>query len=89
MPTPTTRSGDPTEGPQAASVKRVGSRGRSADQQAQQHAMVSDESVNTAARHRLIQIAAYYRAQHRDFAAGGALADWLAAEAEVDLSLHR
>ena len=38
---------------------------------------------------RLLMIAdnAYYRAEHRGFAAGHELADWLAAEAEVDAQL--
>lgn len=37
-----------------------------------------------ADRHRAIAVAAYYRAERRGFLAGGDLADWLAAEREVD-----
>jgi Protein of unknown function (DUF2934) len=35
-------------------------------------------------RHRAIAVAAYFRAERRGFAAGGELADWLAAERELD-----
>lgn len=38
-------------------------------------------------RREMIAQAAYFRAQHRDFAPGGDLEDWLAAEAEVDGTL--
>lgn len=41
-------------------------------------------SVSAEARHAMIAMAAYYCAEHRGFAAGGELADWLAAEAEID-----
>jgi len=37
----------------------------------------------------LIAEAAYYRALRRGFGAGGAMEDWLAAEAEVDARLRR
>jgi hypothetical protein len=37
-----------------------------------------------AERHRLIGVAAYYRAERRGFAPGGAEADWLEAEADID-----
>jgi hypothetical protein len=38
----------------------------------------------TAVRHRAIAVAAYFRAERRGFAAGGDLADWLAAERDVN-----
>lgn len=38
-------------------------------------------------RHRMIEQAAYYRAQRRNFSPGGALGDWLEAEAEIDRML--
>jgi Protein of unknown function (DUF2934) len=41
-------------------------------------------SPSMAARHRAIAVAAYFRAERRGFAAGGELADWLAAERDVD-----
>lgn len=36
------------------------------------------------ARHRMIAEAAYYRAERRGFGAGDPVADWLAAEDEID-----
>ncbi|HSO07348.1 MAG TPA: DUF2934 domain-containing protein [Pelomicrobium sp.] len=41
-------------------------------------------SVTPEERYRLIQEAAYYRAEQRGFAAGHEVEDWIAAEAEVD-----
>ncbi len=38
-------------------------------------------------RTQMIQIAAYYRAEHRGFTAGSELEDWLAAEREVDVMI--
>ncbi len=38
----------------------------------------------TAEREEMICVAAYYRAEHRGFAPGGAGQDWLEAEAEID-----
>lgn len=35
-------------------------------------------------RHAMVGIAAYYRAERRGFAPGGAEADWLEAEADID-----
>ncbi len=43
--------------------------------------------VDPQQRAALIARAAYFRAQSRGFAPGGDLADWLAAEAEVDAEL--
>jgi hypothetical protein len=62
------------------------SRARS-DRDAEQMAVNADERVNEAARRQLIEEEAYCRAERRGFAPGGELADWLAAEAKVDLSL--
>ncbi len=38
-------------------------------------------------RNEMIAVAAYYRAEHRGFANGDSMEDWLAAEAEIDASL--
>lgn len=47
--------------------------------------MRSSQAMMTAEmRHHMVEEAAYYRAQRRDFSPGGELADWLEAEAEVD-----
>lgn len=40
--------------------------------------------LDPAERRRLVAEAAYYRAQHRDFAPGHELDDWLDAEAEIE-----
>jgi len=45
--------------------------------------------VDPQQRAALIARAAYFRAQHRGFAAGAEMDDWLAAEAEVDAELLR
>ncbi|HET7811305.1 MAG TPA: DUF2934 domain-containing protein [Steroidobacteraceae bacterium] len=45
--------------------------------------------VDPEQRAALIARAAYFRAQERGFAPGNELADWLAAEAEVDAELLR
>jgi hypothetical protein len=39
---------------------------------------------SAARRHAMIGVAAYYRAERRGFAPGGAEADWLEAEADID-----
>lgn len=38
-------------------------------------------------REEMIAVAAYFRAEHRSFGEGDPLADWLAAEAEIDAML--
>jgi hypothetical protein len=48
---------------------------------------IADISVSAEERQRMIREAAYYRAQRRGFAPGDAMADWLAAEAEVDCAI--
>jgi hypothetical protein len=37
-----------------------------------------------ADRHQMIEVAAYYKAEHRGFNGGDPMADWLQAEAEID-----
>ena len=50
----------------------------------------SPPTVRTAEqRRRMVEEAAYYRAQSRHFAPGHETADWLAAEAEVDQLIAR
>ena len=49
----------------------------------QQTAATSAES-----RHKMIQIAAYYRAERRNFQGGDPVADWLSGEKEVDKILN-
>jgi hypothetical protein len=41
-------------------------------------------STSPEERRRMVAEAAYYRAQHRGFAPGGELDDWIHAEAEID-----
>ncbi|MBK1643792.1 hypothetical protein CKO25_03780 [Thiocapsa imhoffii] len=42
------------------------------------------EAPSTHERHEMIALAAYYLAERRGFAPGGAQSDWLIAEAAVD-----
>lgn len=46
-------------------------------------------TISSEERHRLIAEAAYYRAERRGFANGDPVADWLAAEAEIEGRLNR
>lgn len=47
------------------------------------------QHITTAVRRQRIAELAYYRALHRGFSPGGELADWLAAENDVDISMGR
>ena len=49
--------------------------------------VIGEGAVDSGRRHRMIELAAYYRAAHRGFAGGDMLADWLAAECEIDTQL--
>jgi hypothetical protein len=67
--------------PEKASAKsRAKSRSKSATHQHD----IGDEMD----REEMISVAAYYRAEHRGFGGGDPLADWLAAEAEIDAMLN-
>lgn len=44
-------------------------------------------TATTVAREEMVRIAAYFRAERRGFAPGYEIADWLAAQAEVDASV--
>ncbi|MBI4938328.1 MAG: DUF2934 domain-containing protein [Nitrosomonadales bacterium] len=48
---------------------------------------VQKRNVSPEERYQMIAAAAYWRAERRNFAAGGALDDWIAAEAEIDALL--
>jgi hypothetical protein len=39
-------------------------------------------------REEMISVAAYFRSEHRGFEGGDSMADWLAAEAEIDAMLN-
>lgn len=45
----------------------------------------SPETIES--RHQMIEVAAYYKAEHRGFQAGDPVADWLQAEMEIDAEL--
>jgi len=49
----------------------------------------SATTITAERRHQMIEIAAYYCAERREFRDGDALADWLEAEAEVDHILEQ
>ncbi len=44
---------------------------------------------DAAKREEMISVAAYYRAESRGFAGDDSIADWLAAEAEIDAMLGK
>jgi hypothetical protein len=51
--------------------------------------MATGEKVSSAQRHRMIEEAAYLRAERRGFAGDNSKDDWLEAEAEVDARLRQ
>ncbi|MFZ5557893.1 MAG: DUF2934 domain-containing protein [Pseudomonadota bacterium] len=61
---------------------------RTARKAAPRKAPAARRSVTPEERYRLIQEAAYYRAEQRGFAAGHEIEDWIAAEAEVDAQVR-
>jgi hypothetical protein len=67
-----------------ATAARVGS----VPQTQQAGETVTRVHVDNDARRRMIEQAAYFHAEKRGFAEGGALQDWLEAEAEVDRLLR-
>jgi hypothetical protein len=76
------RSTDPSRpAPAAATAQRSRSQRRNA-------APTQRSPLSQEARHELIAVGAYLRAQARGFAAGHAEEDWLAAEEEVDALLR-
>ena len=53
-----------------------------------QPATLKNEIGDGLDREEMISVAAYYHAEHRGFSGGDRLADWLAAEAEID-AMHK
>ncbi len=47
------------------------------------------DTGNASKREEMISVAAYYRAESRGFAGDDSIADWLAAEAEIDAMLGK
>ena len=52
------------------------------------NAPVANASVSPEERYKMIAAAAYSKAEHRGFASGYALNDWIAAEKEIDRMLE-
>ena len=73
------------------SSKRVLRRGRVQDDRRDEAAEASSEIpmhlANAEERQQMIAVAAYFRAQGRNFEPGQEVEDWLAAEAEIDEKL--
>ena len=46
-------------------------------------------TMSAEPRHKMIEIAAYYRAERRHFQDGDPVADWLSGEKEIDALLNR
>ena len=53
-----------------------------------QPATLKNDIGDVLDREEMISVAAYYHAEHRGFEGGYSLADWLAAEAEID-AMHK
>jgi hypothetical protein len=64
---------------------RVRSEVRGVDAPDERYDVETSAETRAAERHRRIEEAAYYRAEKRGFEPGHALADWIAAEAEIAL----
>lgn len=47
-------------------------------------ATLNNATQEFADRHQMIEVAAYYKAEHRGFDGGDPITDWLQAEAEID-----
>jgi hypothetical protein len=88
MASSNTRKSESEKRNKSTSVNLPDGKMRAKDQEAERQALARDEDSNAAARHRLIQIAAYYIAQRRGFAPGSDIEDWLSAEAEVDAAFR-
>jgi len=48
----------------------------------------AEHHLKAAAHHDHVAVAAYYLAEHRGFKGGDPVADWLAAEAEIEAALN-
>lgn len=60
-------------------------------QMAAAHAHKTSDQLDHQAmeRHEQVAVAAYFHAEHRGFNGGDPVADWLAAEAEIDAALNQ
>jgi len=71
--------------------KRVLHRGRvqheRLDEQAEAPGEIPEHTITAEERQQKIAVAAYFRAEGRNFEPGGELEDWLAAEAQIDETL--
>ena len=78
---------NPIQDPDAVKVPRAAKRKRVPPGSPPGSAEVT--RITASDRHAMIATAAYYRAEKRHFAPGFEVEDWVAAEAEVDISLTR
>ena len=60
---------------------------QSTRRKASKPASSGESGGDRTSREEMISVAAYFRAEHRGFGEGDSLADWLAAEAEIDAML--
>lgn len=75
--------------PKGSKPKEVLVRGKSAGRAGRAPGAVAVNPVaNADERHRMIALAAYYRAEQRGFMNGDPVQDWLEAEAEVTMRLR-
>ena len=77
--------------PTVESGKRILRRGRVQDEKLDEAAEARDaitvHPASTGERQQMIAVAAYFRAQGRNFEPGQEVEDWLAAEADIDEKL--
>ena len=75
--------------PAAASISKKPAKSAPSPQSGRKASAVDDPPPDIPAGQRegMIATAAYFRAERRSFAPGDELADWLAAEAEIDRTL--
>jgi Protein of unknown function (DUF2934) len=70
-----------------SSSARAGAKKRSSRGPAGQSASPGGNTGDGMDREQMVAVAAYFHAEHRGFDGGDPLADWLAAEAEIDAML--
>jgi Protein of unknown function (DUF2934) len=68
--------------------KRAAPEPQSTNRKKNKTASSEESGGDRISREEMISVAAYFRAEHRGFGEGDSLADWLAAEAEIDAVLN-
>jgi Protein of unknown function (DUF2934) len=72
----------------ATGSKQAGAKKRSSRSPAGRSASLGGNAGDGMDREQMVAVAAYFHAEHRGFDGGDPLADWLAAETEIDAMLN-